>query len=283
MVANFFENWEILMVQHPVIWLIFWIWTGLCVGSFLNVCIWRVPNGMSIVKPGSHCPKCGHELPFYENIPVISWLCLRAKCSSCKEPISARYPIVELLTGVLFVLIWLFPTLHLRGCSPLPFLLLSFVTAAVLTASAFTDCDCRIIPDGFVLTLLASIILCGMLEILTGADWLFALVLPICSMSGAYLFFYGFAWLARKIFRREALGMGDVKLLAVLTGFLSITGIIWALLTACICAMIFAPVLRHFKPKMRHRGIPMAPFIAIGTGVWYFFWPQLMRLMQIVQ
>src|SRR4051812_19110097 len=76
---------------------------GLCLGSFFNVLIARLPKGESIVRPGSHCPKCGHVLSWYENIPLLSWLALRGRCRKCKAPISARYVIVELLTGVLFV------------------------------------------------------------------------------------------------------------------------------------------------------------------------------------
>ena len=103
----FWERFIAAMQAYPVFFAVFWTWIGACIGSFLNVCIWRVPNGMSLLKPPSHCPKCGHLIAFYENIPVFAWLFLRGKCSSCHDRISVRYPLVELLTAVVFLGVWL--------------------------------------------------------------------------------------------------------------------------------------------------------------------------------
>ena len=100
---NLYENF----CREPLaywFWFAVVFWVGCCLGSFLNVCIWRMPLGESVVTAPSHCPRCGHKIRWYENIPLFSFLCLRAKCSGCKQPISWRYFIVELLTGVLFAI-----------------------------------------------------------------------------------------------------------------------------------------------------------------------------------
>ncbi len=106
------------------IWTTFFLFLGLCVGSFLNVCIYRIPNRESIVFPGSHCPKCNHMIKWYENIPLISCLFLRGKCSNCKAGISIRYFCVELLTGLMFLSVWfkIHPIATLK-ISLLPFLI----------------------------------------------------------------------------------------------------------------------------------------------------------------
>lgn len=285
---RFFGAWGGATLEFPAVWIVFWTWTGMCVGSFLNVCVWRIPNGMSIVSPPSHCPKCGHEIPFYENIPLFSWLFLRARCSACHDRISARYPIVECLTGAVFL--WLF--LRFRSAWPgmppdaIPLLLLQLTLGAVLIAAAFTDCDWRIIPDGFVITLAAALVLCQSLRaILLGPDavcslpvWGKLLGLPLAEIIFAGLFFAGFAMLGRAVFRRDAFGWGDVKLLAVLAGVLHLYGLLSALLFASLSAILFAPLLHKIKPGTRRRGIPFAPFIALGTGVWLMFGKTLTRM-----
>ncbi len=144
------------MVQSPIITLdIVFLTTsfvflfGLCVGSFLNVCAWRLPRQESIVNPGSHCPKCGHELRAWELFPILSWLILRARCSSCGERISIRYPAVEFLTGIVFTLIWLKIVFEAWPLEIAPGYL--FLGAAIIVV-AITDLEHLVIPNEITLT-----------------------------------------------------------------------------------------------------------------------------------
>jgi leader peptidase (prepilin peptidase)/N-methyltransferase len=149
---------------------LFWMMTawvavlGACVGSFLNVVVWRLPRGESLVRPGSHCPRCGKTIRPWENIPLLSWLWLRGRCSGCAQPISVRYPLVELTTLLLFLAVWM-PI----GRSPvLPWGLAvpGMALAALLLAAALTDVEHRLIPDGLVWTGLGVTLMLA-----AGAGW----------------------------------------------------------------------------------------------------------------
>lgn len=275
--------WQESMLVHPVFWGIVWTWVGACTGSFLNVCIWRIPRGISIVSPPSHCPKCGKQIPFYENIPVFSFLFLRGKCSSCGKPVSFRYPVVELLTALVFAALFLrfFPSAPPAG-EAIPLLLLSFFVAGTLITCAFTDCDFRIVPDCLVLTLLCAELAAGTVPALLAPPgsgvWKRAILLPGLEILFSGLFFSGFAMLGRIVFRREAFGWGDVKLISVLAGYLHLYGLFAALLAASILALAFAPIYRKIKPKMRKRAIPFVPFIALGCALWVFTGKFLIKL-----
>lgn len=261
------EKFSFLMQEFPVVFTFFWTWVGACIGSFLNVCVWRVPNGMSLIKPPSHCPKCGHMIPFYENIPVFAWIFLRGKCSSCHDKISIRYPIVELLTALVFLGVWLTSGM---GEAEILTLLLNFTLASVLIASAFTDCDWRIVPDGFVLTLAGAALAVIALQSWQNGDWYNgALRLAQGAVAGVIL--AGLAMLGKGITGKIVLGWGDVKLLTAMA--LTLEDIrLWlcALIVSCLLALILAPIYRKIKPKMKNRAIPFVPFIAIGTGIVFF-------------
>lgn len=181
---------------------------GLCVGSFLNVVIARLPFDESIVHPRSRCPKCGRQLPWYENIPVFSWLMLRGRCKGCGQPISARYVIVELLTGVLFLAClarfgWNYPLA--------PALL--FVT--ILIPLVFIDAEHWILP--FELTI-PGIVLGVLMAIPMGTQRLIGALLGAAIGYLAFRAMEFFGWLA---FRKEALGAGDKFLVAMAGAFLT--------------------------------------------------------------
>jgi len=180
---------------------------GLVIGSFLNVVIARVPEGLSVVKPRSRCPKCGHEITWYENIPVLSWVFLRGKCSGCKTPISIRYPLVELLTGALFMAC-------LRKFGWAYELVPALVMVTLLIPLTFIDLEHWILP--FELTL-PGIALGVLTAIPLGVPRLIDAAIGTVVGFGAF-------WLMEKIgeaiFKKEALGGGDKYLLAMLGGFL---------------------------------------------------------------
>lgn len=153
------EHFKQMLYEVP---LFFWVttafifWFSACVGSFLNVVIWRIPRGESIVHPPSHCPKCNYRIPFYLNVPILAWLVLRGRCANCKEPISARYPLIEAFTGILITMIWF--KLYHNG-QPLSLLLPYGNLAAVLISASMIDFDLKILPNKLNLYLFISTII----------------------------------------------------------------------------------------------------------------------------
>ena len=204
---------------------------GLCFGSFLNVCIYRLPRGKSVVAPRSACPHCGNLIPLYHNLPVLSWLILRGKCRSCKQPISPRYLVIELLTGLLFLgcyahFGW---TLAALKCDVLGYLLLGLI---------FTDAETKLLPDamtlpglalgiGFSLLVpvndLASRIMPGMVSPVMSSEISWRLWSLADSLLGAAVgasFLYGAAAIYLRARGVEGMGFGDVKLMAMIGAFL---------------------------------------------------------------
>jgi len=182
---------------------------GLLVGSFLNVVISRVPEGLSVVTPPSRCPKCSHRLSWFENIPVLSWIVLRGRCRRCSAGISFQYPLVEILTGVLYLACG-------RRFGWSGELALALAVVSLLVPLTFIDLQHWILP--FTLTLP------GIGAGLGGALWLGPSSRVWDALLGAALGFFGFwalEWLGAKIFRKEALGGGDKYLLALIGAFLS--------------------------------------------------------------
>ncbi|KFA93516.1 methyltransferase [Archangium violaceum Cb vi76] len=181
---------------------------GLLFGSFLNVVIARVPAGESIVRPRSRCPRCGHQLAWYENIPVLSWLALRARCSSCGLPISWRYPLIELLTALLFLACQ-------RRFGWTPELVAALVLVLVLVPLSFIDLEHWILPQELTWP---GIVAGVALSVPMGMDRVRDSV--IGAVVG-FLVFWGMEWLGEKIFKKEALGAGDKDLLALIGAFLT--------------------------------------------------------------
>ena len=180
---------------------------GLVVGSFLNVVIARVPAGQSIVRPGSRCPRCGHSLAWFENIPLLSWLALGARCRACRAPISARYPLVELLTGCLFLACWL-------RFGPSWELLRALLLVGTLVPLTFIDLETWLLPFELTLPGLAA----GLLSsALLGWD---ALAGSVLGAAAAFLFFWALERALRWALRREGMGAGDKWLAALIGAYL---------------------------------------------------------------
>jgi leader peptidase (prepilin peptidase)/N-methyltransferase len=242
---------------------------GAMVGSFLNVCIARIPNDESIVYPASHCPKCKAPIPFYCNIPLISYVWLRARCRSCSEPISSRYFLVELLTGLMAL------ALYYRFSFGFEFIV-GFIFVGALIVISFIDLDVWIIPNeislpGIVLGFLFSVV--G--YFLDGERYEF-LPSPLSSLVGI-IAGGGFLWAVAEIYERvrkkEGMGGGDIKLLAMIGSFLGglsfpITLFIASVLGSAVGLVVMVLKKTGFKPDL---AIPFGPFLCTSAVLFLFF------------
>lgn len=233
---------------------------GLAIGSFLNVVVWRVPRGESVVHPPSACPRCGHPIRSRHNIPVLSWLLLRGRCWDCGAPISRRYPTVELVTGLLFAGVELW--------SGLSWSLPAFLyLAGVSVALALIDLDTQRLPD--VLVLPSYPVALVLLTLASwnpggGSDW-GALLRAV--IGGAAMFV---VYLVIVLAYPRGMGLGDVKLAGVLGLFLAWTG--WGALvvgwfSAFLLGGVFGIALMLRGRAGRRTAIPFGPWMLLGTGV----------------
>ena len=228
---------------------------GACVGSFLNVCITRWPEGLSVVRPRSRCPRCDRGISWYDNIPVVSWLVLRGKCRGCGLPISILYPTVELLTAA----IWLVSAIHF-GPTFLAFRFAIFAT--LLLGVAVTDLRTYTIPDGFTVTGFLFLLLTAVLGVFLGDQGPFVgpwiAFLGACVGAGAISIV---GWLGEAALKKEAMGFGDVTLMAMIGAAL---GPELALLTVFVGAAIGAfAFLLVVLPLAKLRPAPVG--VAVAT------------------
>ena len=231
---------------------------GACTGSFLNVAIYRLPRGESVVAPRSHCTRCERIIPWYDNIPVLSWILLRGRCRGCHEPFSIRYPIVEAITGVLLLVL----SLQLGWSIGLAF---AFYFACSLLVVTYIDLDHRIIPD--------RVTLPGI-----GVALLLALVAPaemrwdaVQSWAIGTLVGGGILWLVAWGYElatgREGMGGGDIKLLAMIGAFLGWQGVLLSLLLASFIGSIVGVVWMVARGADAKLAIPFGPFLSLGALV----------------
>jgi leader peptidase (prepilin peptidase) / N-methyltransferase len=231
---------------------------GLAIGSFLNVVIYRVPAGMSIVHPPSRCPGCGSSIRNRHNVPVVGWLSLRGKCADCATPISARYPLVELATGLLFVAVTV-RVVHLDLTAALP-AYLYFVAAGL--ALAFIDFDHRRLPDVIVLPSYVVIAVLLTIASVASRDW-WALVRAAISAATLFAVFFTIS-----IAYPAGMGFGDVKLAGVLGGLLGYVS--WSTLVVggfagFLLGAIVGAVMLAIGGGGRKTAIPFGPFMILGA------------------
>lgn len=237
---------------------------GLIFGSFLNVCIYRIPRNKSIVWPPSGCPKCNAPIKWYDNIPVLSFLFLRGKCRTCKNPISWQYPIVELGTALLTVL-----CAARFGLTPWMFVVLAAVYA--LIALSVIDMELMIIPDRFSLGLIVWGLLFAWLNPnFEGLWW----QKELSSLLGAGVGLFGvlaIALIGTWIFKKDAMGGGDVKLMGGVGALIGWQGVITTLVMASFFGLIYAVFLMIFKGKKGGDAIPFGPFLSLGALINLFY------------
>ena len=231
---------------------------GLCIGSFLNVCIYRLPLGKSLVTPGSSCPNCGSPIRFYDNIPLVSYIILGGKCRTCRTSFSCRYPLVELMTGLLAVAVWIRFGWH-------PESLVFFFFCSCLLVITFIDIDHRIIPDvislpGIVIGLASSLLIRHL-------DWQASLA-GIAAGGGSLL---AVALIYRTLTGKEGMGGGDIKLLAMIGAFTGWRGVLFTVFTASAAGTLVGLVLMIKAGKNMKLAVPFGPFLALGAITYLFF------------
>lgn len=243
---------------------------GLAVGSFLNVVIYRVPRRQSVVRPPSACPLCGARIEVYDNLPVISWLLLRGKCRTCGSAISARYPLVEFGTAILFTLVaWKFEHSYSHGLLPM-FAFLYF--AAVTVALAVIDLSTRTLPNAIVLpSYVVGLFILASDGFISGDQRAF-----IRSVAGATVMWL--LYFALALIYPDGMGFGDVKFAGVLGLFLGYLG--WeVLITGAFAAFVlggfFALSLVILRRKNLKSGIPFGPWMVAGAWLGIFFGVQI--------
>ena len=267
----------------------FSFWLGACIASFLNVVIWRVPRGESIVSPPSHCPKCGAAIRWWQNIPILSWLALRGKCSSCRAPISPRYIFVETLGGCLFL------AAFLRLWMPqvpiwisVVHLLVMWIWISLMIVGSFIDFDLQLLPDfttvgGMILGVAEAAVFSGFNFAygsgLGASVW--AKLAPIIHSLVGLAFGFGLMWLVRwlgsKAFKREAMGMGDVLLMGAVGALFGPEAVLAVIMLSSVFGSIVGlGMILASKAKFgRFVAIPYGPYICLGCLAWMFFGAEL--------
>jgi leader peptidase (prepilin peptidase)/N-methyltransferase len=237
---------------------------GAVIGSFLNVCIWRLPLGESIVYPPSHCPACNTQIRTRDNIPLLGYLWLRGRCHSCGARISLRYPSVELLTGLAAVVL-----LDHFGLSPTLATYALFVGALIVIT--FIDIDHQIIPDVISLPGIVLGVVCSALG--DGVPLLDSALGVLLGGGLLYLVAFGYhAWTGR-----EGMGGGDIKLLAMIGAFLGWRGVLVTLLLGSFTGALVGIVLIVARGGDSRLPIPFGPFLALGAVCALFFGDTLIR------
>jgi leader peptidase (prepilin peptidase)/N-methyltransferase len=244
---------------------------GACIGSFLNVCIYRIPLNRSIVHPGSHCAACGAPIPWYRNIPIVSWLVLRGRAACCGTRIDARYWLVEVGMALLFLALWLrYPPIE------------AFIYAIMvsgLTAACLIDLDHYIIPDRFTLGgCIAGLIACTLHPALMGQTTaLYGFSWSLASAVVGALTLVAVAWVGTILFKKEAMGMGDIKFLAAICSFLGASSIAWVLPLSSLIGSVLGLVLIVWQRGAWGTRIPYGPFLGLAAILWLFGGSEIMN------
>ncbi len=262
----------------PIFWSVLFFVLGAIIGSFLNVCIYRLPREKSIVTPGSSCTLCGTPISFYDNIPIISYLILRGRCRHCKAVISGRYVVVELLTALLYAALF-----SIYGFSIELAVVLLF--ASLLIVISFIDLEFRIIPDilslggviaGLVLSLFRSSIPVSFPSLQPSIPYLSKWPALLPALVGVLLgggVLWAIAECYARVRKQEGMGGGDIKLLAMFGAFYGWEGAIFALVSASFVGSLVGLPLALLNRKGLKYEIPFGPFLCFGVLLYVFLSP----------
>ena len=264
-----------------LVYLLFSMMFGACVGSFLNVCIYRIPRELSVVRPRSFCPACNTPIPGWQNIPLLSWVLLGGKCGRCRARISIRYFVVEALTAILFGLVLLqwnalpeFLGLVAKTGWCLP---VYMVFAASLVCASAIDMEHYILPDRITIGgTVAGLALSPLLpELHDTAVWHQALLRSAvgagCGFGGLFLI----SLIGRWVYKKDAMGFGDVKLMAMFGAFFGWQALPFVLFIGALTGSIGGVVMTLARRRNEEGIIPFGPFLCLGALVWLFWGPAL--------
>ena len=262
---------------------------GSCVGSFINVVVWRLPREESVVWPGSHCPHCGHSVQWHDNIPVIGWLSLGGQCRDCRQPISARYPVVETLTAGLWLSAFWAVGFNTNPVSADMVTALTTLGGGVVLISllmplVLIDIDHLWLPEPICRAgVIAGLVATALVTAFGEAQNTALLFNHLLASTGGLLALEAVSALAERLVGQPALGLGDAKLAAMAGAWLGIAGLGVAIGIAVFSGALFGVIARisgHLKPR---EPFPFGPFIALGIWlVWLmgsqWWWNQWMAL-----
>ncbi len=248
---------------------------GSMIGSFLNVCIHRIPQGLSIVFPPSRCPLCNSHIRPTDNVPILSYFILMGKCRSCRGKISFEYPFVEFLNAVLYVFaLWRF------GPAFSFFIVIYFIFLSTMVVITFIDIKHQIIPNGITFVGIPLALIFGS-TILPDPFLRVDLLGFKSSISGLLLgggLYYGIAVLGTMVFRKEAMGGGDIKMMAMVGGVLGWKGVILTTFIGSFSGSIIGLFLIMIKGKEWGSKIPFGPYLAFGAVITLFLGQELLAL-----
>lgn len=233
---------------------------GVAFGSFLNVCLYRWPAGESVIRPRSRCPGCGEAVAWYDNVPVLSWLVLRGRCRRCGTGISIQYPLVEAAVGVIWLgaALWLDPGVEAVRAAILLTLLLGI---------AIIDARHRIIPDQFTLV--------GMAAGLLLAAWPdgFPFMTAAVGAGAGYVVMWAVKLGGEALFRKPALGVGDIHMMAMVGAFLGVGGTLLTILLGSVLGLVIGVPAAYLAGKLEARNtyLPLGTFLAMGAAVAYLW------------
>jgi leader peptidase (prepilin peptidase)/N-methyltransferase len=241
---------------------------GLVFGSFANVCIYRMPRNMSIVKPNSHCTNCNTFIKWYDNIPILSYVLLKGKCRNCNSTISIKYPLVEFFCGVLFLSMY-----YLYGFT---FMLIPFcIFVFSLLVTTVIDFEFKIIPDEISFMLMIVGVATSFLNLTLGETiWQRFLGSLLGFLAGGGSLFI-IAYIGKLIFKQDAMGGGDIKIMAGIGAFIGWDKVLFAIFVASLFGSIVGIALIICKKIGRKQEIPFGPYLAISSYLTLFFSPQV--------
>jgi leader peptidase (prepilin peptidase)/N-methyltransferase len=268
------------MTFFDIYWSVLVLILGLCFGSFLNVCIYRIPREKSVSWPPSACPTCGTRIKGFDNIPVLSWLLLRGKCRSCKTPVSIGYPLIELLTGLFFLTIWLI--YGISWVSPV------YALAVFgLLLGTFIDLEEMWLPDRVTIGgMILFPVLSALVPSLHGAEGRSAgLTASLIGLAAGFGIFWMIRELGTAMLKKEAMGFGDVKLMGALGALFGWQAVLYILFFSALAGSAVGIGLIAMKKKELSSQIPYGPYIALAAFSWllggYHLWEAYLALMRI--
>ena len=257
---------------------------GLCFGSFLNVCIYRIPAEISLSHPPSTCPKCKTRIKWYDNIPVLGWIALGGKCRNCKLPISAGYPVVEFMTGTFFLILYLiYPVYSAEGLDwRAPVYMLAVFGLLLAT---FVDLAEMWIPDRVSIGgMIVFPVLSMFVPALHGqSDWSGGLMYSLIGLAVGFGLFWLIGKLGTALFKKDAMGFGDVKLMGGLGALLGWQAVLFILFFSALAGSIIGIALIAMNKKELSSRIPYGPYLALAAFAWmlggYRLWDAYLALM----